>query len=62
MVGDKITNEQKEFCFVEYFTIEEATYALNMIKRNPIKIRNNPIYVTYSKIRRQEDIKVYFDL
>jgi RNA-binding protein 5/10 len=58
MISDKISGEPKDFAFVEYFTIEEATRAMNQIKRNPIKIKNNQIYVTFSKIRRPEDIKV----
>jgi hypothetical protein len=58
MISDKISGEPKDFAFVEYFTIDEATTALNQIKRNPIKIRNNLIYVTFSKIRRPEDLKV----
>ena len=58
MISDKISGEPKDFAFIEYFTIEEATMALNQIKRNPIKIRNNITYVTFSKIRRPEDFKV----
>jgi hypothetical protein len=58
VISDKISGEPKDFAFIEYFTIEEATMALNQIKRNPIKIRNNITYVTFSKIRRPEDFKV----
>jgi len=58
MISDKISGEPKDFAFIEYFTVEEATMALNQIKRNPIKIRNNITYVTFSKIRRPEDFKV----
>jgi RNA-binding protein 5/10 len=58
LICDKISGEPKDFAFVEYFTIEEATIALGQIKRNPVKIRNNPLYVTFSKIRRPEDLKV----
>ena len=54
MVCDKITGEPKDYAFVEYFTIDEATMALNQIKRNPVKLRGNPIFVTFSKIRRPE--------
>ncbi len=58
MVRDKISGELKDFAFVEYFTLDEAVYALDQIKRCPVKIRNNPIYATFSKIRRAEDLKV----
>jgi len=54
MVTDKVTGEPKDYAFVEYFTIEEATIALNQIKRNPVKVRGNPVFATFSKIKRQE--------
>lgn len=57
MIRDRISGELKDFAFVEYFTIEEAAFAVDSIKRCPLKLRNNPIYVTFSKIRRPEDIK-----
>ncbi len=58
MICEKLTGEPKDFAFVEYFSIEESTMALNQIKRNPVKIRGNPVFVTFSKIRRPEDFKV----
>jgi len=58
MIRDKITAEVKDFAFVEYFTVEEAAFAINQIKKNPIKIKNQIIYCTFSKIRRPEDYKV----
>ena len=42
---------------MEYFTLDEAQYAIAQIKQNPIKIRNNPIYVTYSKIRKSDEAR-----
>jgi hypothetical protein len=58
MICEKITGEPKDFAFIEFYTIEESSMALGQIKRNPIKIRGNPIFVTFSKIRRPEDFKV----
>lgn len=58
MIADKVTGEPKEYAFVEYFSIDEATVALNQFKRNPLKMRGNPIYATFSKIRKAEDYKV----
>jgi hypothetical protein len=55
MIRDKISGELKDFAFVEYFTLDEAQHAMNLIK-----IRNNPIYVTYSKIRRCDEIRVFY--
>ena len=62
MIRDKLSAELKDFAFVEYFTVEEATYAINQIKKNPIKIKNQIIYCTFSKIRRPEDSKVIKNL
>jgi RNA recognition motif-containing protein len=58
MIRDKISTELKDFAFVEFYSVEEATYAINQIKKNPIKVKNQPIYCTFSKIRRPEDLKV----
>jgi len=60
MIRDKITSELKDFAFVEYFTVEEASYAMNQIKKNPIKLKNQIIYCTFSKIRRPEDFKALY--
>lgn len=58
MICEKITGEPKDFAFIEYYTIEESSMALAQIKRNPVKIRGNHVFVTFSKIRRPEDFKV----
>jgi RNA recognition motif-containing protein len=60
LISDKITGEIRDYAFVDYFSIEEATNAINNIKRNPIKLRNNPIFVTFSKIKRTDEVKVSF--
>ncbi len=63
MISERITGEPKDFAFVEYFTIEEATIALNQIKRIPVKIRGNPLFVTFSKIKRpDEKVKLILNL
>jgi RNA recognition motif-containing protein len=58
MIKDKLTGEIKDFAFVEFFTLDEAQYAIAQIKKNPVKIRDNHVYVTYSKIRRSEEMRV----
>ena len=59
MIKDKLTGEVKDFAFVEFFSIEEAQFVVNQIKKSPVKIRDNPVYVTFSKIRRSEEMRVY---
>ena len=58
MIRDRISCELKDFAFIEYFTLDEANYALGEIRKNGLKIRNQTVNVTYSKIRRMEDLKV----
>jgi hypothetical protein len=60
MICEKITGEPRDFAFVEYFSVEEATMVLNSLKRSPMKIRGMPINVTYSKIRKLEDLRVHY--
>jgi hypothetical protein len=62
MICEKITGEPRDFAFVEYFSVEEATMVLNSLKRSPMKIRGMPINVTYSKIRKLEDMRVHYIL
>ncbi len=57
MISEKITGEPKEFAFIEFFSVDEATCALNSMKRNPVKIKGIPLFVTFSKIRKPEDFK-----
>lgn len=54
MAKDKLTNQLRDYAFIEYFSIEEASKALDEIKRNPLKIRGCQLYVTYSKIKRED--------
>ena len=55
MVKDHMSNnEYRDYAFVEYFTIEEATNALEQMKEQPMSIRGEVIYAAYSKIKRDE--------
>ncbi len=58
MIRDKLTGDVKDFAFVEFFTIDEAQHVINQIKKLPVKIRDVPVYVTFSKIRRSEELRV----
>ena len=55
MVKDHISqNEFRDYAFVEYFTVENASYALEEMKKNPLEIRGDAIYAAYSKIKRDD--------
>jgi len=58
MIKEKCSGELKDFAFVEFFSLEEAQHVMLQLKKNPVKIKNTPLYVTYSKIRRSEELRV----
>jgi RNA-binding protein 5/10 len=55
MIRDRMTGELKDFAFIEFFTLDEANYVLAEIKRNPLRINDESVNITYSKIRRFEE-------
>jgi RNA recognition motif-containing protein len=62
MIRDRITGELKDFAFIEFFTLDEANYVMAEIKRNPLKINNQPVNITYSKIKRFEEEPRFNDI
>ena len=46
--------QNKDFAFVEFFSVEDATLALDQAKYEKLKIRGSPVYVSYSKFKRHE--------
>jgi len=57
MVKDRISlkDEYRDYAFVEYFTIEDSTKALDEMKNNPLFIRGFQIFGAYSKIKKEDD-------
>jgi RNA recognition motif-containing protein len=57
MVKDRISlkDEYRDYAFVEYFTIEDSTKALDEMKINPLFIRGFQIFGAYSKIKKDDD-------
>ena len=55
MVKDHLSNNEfRDYAFVEYFSIEDATKALEQMKRTPMIIRGEALYAAFSKIKREE--------
>ena len=55
MVKDHLSNNEfRDYAFVEYFSIEDATNALEQMKRTPMIIRGEAIYAAFSKIKRED--------
>lgn len=44
----------KDFAFVEFFSVEDASLALEQAKHDRLKIRNSNVYVSFSKFKRHE--------
>lgn len=44
----------KDFAFVEFFSLEDANMVLDIAKREKIKIRGVPVFVSFSKFKRPE--------
>ena len=56
MVKDHLSNnDYRDYAFVEYYTIEEATNALEQMKKTPMIIRGEVIYAAFSKIKREDN-------
>ena len=56
MVKDHLSNnDYRDYAFVEYYTIEEATNALEQMKKTPMITRGEVIYAAFSKIKREDN-------
>lgn len=55
MVRDHATeNLYRDYAFVEYFSLEEASNALEQLRITPLFIRGDQIFASYSKIKRDD--------
>jgi len=56
MIRDKIKDGWKDFAFVEYFSIEDASKVMLFIKDDParVKIQGKSINISYSKLKKGE--------
>jgi RNA recognition motif-containing protein len=57
LIRDKYQPEKyRNFVFVEYFTIEDAVKVINAVKKDPMKINDERVYITFSKTKKDEII------
>ena len=50
LIRDKYNPEKyRNFVFVEYFAISDAERVISTVKRNPMKINGERVYITFSK-------------
>ena len=61
LIKDKITNEFKEFAFVEFPTIEIATNAFTQFTLNPVTLNGQDITVDFSKLRSIDEKNKFVD-
>lgn len=44
----------KDFAFVEFFSVEDATQVLEQAKYEKLRIKGSLVYLSYSKFKRHE--------
>ena len=55
LIRDKFEPEKfRNFVFVEYYTIADAEKVISTVKRNPMKINGERVFITYSKLKRDD--------
>ena len=56
MIKDKngASGDYKDFAFIEFFTIEDATFVLERAKQDRLKINNQQVSLSYSRFKRPE--------
>jgi RNA-binding protein 5/10 len=56
MIKDRMTYEKRDFAFVEYFTLEDATKVVELSKKSVIQLKGHSLFVTFSRIKRNEAV------
>ena len=51
---DKEGPGNRDFAFVEFHSVEDATMILERAKIEKIRIKGVPVFISYSKFKRQE--------
>jgi RNA recognition motif-containing protein len=54
LIKDKSGDQNRDFAFVEFHSVEDATFALEKAKHDRLKIKGQPVYLSYSKFKKAE--------
>jgi len=54
LIKDKEGEQYRDFAFIEFHSVEDATFVLERAKLDRVKIRGVPVYLSYSKFKRPE--------
>ena len=55
LIRDKFQpDKMRNFVFVEFYTIDDAEKVISAAKRNPMRVNNERVYITFSKLRKDE--------
>ncbi len=54
LIKDKEGDLYRDFAFIEFHSVEDATFVLERAKQDRVKIRGVPVYLSYSKFKRPE--------
>ncbi len=52
--SEKPSHPYKDFAFVEFFSVQDATMVLEQAKYERMKIKGSTIFLSYSKFKRNE--------
>lgn len=53
-IKDKQGDQYRDFAFIEFHSIEDATYVIERAKQDRVKIRGQPVYLAFSKFKQSE--------
>ncbi|CDW85037.1 rna binding motif protein [Stylonychia lemnae] len=60
--GPSSAPQNKDFAFVEFFSVEDATMVLEQAKHEKLRIKGQLVYLSYSKFKRHEQyFESFFD-
>ena len=58
LIRDKFEPDKyRNFVFVEFFSIEDAQKVVEMAKKDPIRIMEERVFITYSKSKKEDEDK-----
>lgn len=58
MIKDKHSDDYKDFAFIEYSSIEDATEAMKLFAINPTQLYDSDLFIDFSKLRKIDEIKL----
>ena len=54
LIKDKSGDQYRDFAFVEFYSVEDATFVLERAKQERIKVKGVPVFLSYSRFKKTE--------